>query len=858
MDFSSALRDKHKGQLCYIVGKGPSIAQPQVFEPGSVVIAINEACQFVDADYSIQQDGKPECMVRPANGETLLISVQAEEWFPDYKPRFVYSQPNDLGVQDRIITAVSALETARLMGCRKVVFVGFDSLTIGDAGYPGDLWEDPDNSLARFKRYGEVLKLHLKGMPAALQYPDGTQEDWFSGPFTVVTLTGDRHLPFKMCREFVLRQTLLPSQWLIVDDGYSKMRWSQYAGAHYVKRIRRRREPDHTIKLNMLEALKHVKYDKVVIMEDDDWYSPNYCSEMFEALDEVDLAGESGAVYCYWPLSKVVRIESDEHAALFKTAFTRECFELVTDICKTTKGPLIDVPLWKKFEGSKFLSQQGRPPLAVGMKGLPGRAGTTSGWRPTRKGYSDDPENAYLRKTLGSDVETYKTLFPQRRTVSSPDLTYEQAEDARYSWLYQDGPYNKEGISMFRIEKFVAWAKRTTDLEHQTVVDLGCGRAELATMLPFKSYTGVDISSYQTNKNIAENEADNVTFVRHSIDALPFKDMQYDVAICCDVMEHVPENRVDRVLKEMFRVAHSVMLVIDCQEAKLTDKDGNNLHCTIKPREWWLQKIQRLSVIRYEDWQDHKLTLYCGSGYKSQGVFPDFVKGVRLRRHPDGSVWLSKRNRAVETYMDSRYLRMGRELRWHYPIDEPLSIKHLEGRYQERTCYIIGKGPSLDHLRPEHLGDGPIIALNESVHQAEALIPCPKDLYLMQQDTGINCRPKAAVPLLYYYIKHLYPEVKKRYVFSDTDFGRSRHGLTVLVAIAAARYMGCKKVMLVCFDACVNKKTGYAKCIGHSPTKTKSGDEKRFLTHRRLILKEAQGLEVGWVIPEPCRAGSVS
>jgi len=534
---------------------------------------------------------------------------------------------------------------------------------------------------------------------------------------------------------------------------------------------------------------------------------------------------------------------------MFKTAFKRPCFELVTDICQKTKGPLIDVPLWKRWEGDKFLMAQQRPPIAVGIKGLPGRVGTTSGWRPTRNGYAPDLNGEYLRRIINNDIENYMTLFPQQTRAVTPDLSYEQEEDQRYSWLYSEGPYAKPGISMFRLAKFVDWAKNTTDLEHQNVVDLGCGRAELSKLLPYKTYTGVDISSYQINKNIAENEQPNSTFIRHSIDKLPYEDMAFDVAICTDVMEHVPENRVDRVLKEMFRVAHSVMLVIDCAAAKLTDKNGKNLHCTIQPYRWWMKKIKELGVIRYEDWQDDKLTLFCGSGYKSQGVFPDHVFGVRLRRHPDGSVWLPRSNRKVERYMDEHFLRAGRELRWHYPIDEPMRIENLKGLYAGKPCYIVGKGPSLDHLKPSDLGDGPVIAINESVHQVEKLVPCPEDLYLMQQDTGINCRPKVAVPLLYFYIKHLYPEIKQRFVFTDTDFGRQRHGLTVLVAIACAKYMGCTSIVLVSFDACVNKQTGYAKCIGHSPAKTHSGSEKRFLKHRRLIEQEAGRLPLVWQIP---------
>ena len=326
--------------------------------------------------------------------------------------------------------------------------------------------------------------------------------------------------------------------------------------------------------------------------------------------------------------------------------------------------------------------------------------------------------------------------------------------------------------------------------------------------------------------------------------------MSYDLAVCQDVMEHIPENKVDLVLQEMFRCASAVMLVIDCKEARLKGPNGEKLHCTVKTHEWWREKIKKLSIIRYEDYQDFKLTLYCGSGYKSQGAFPDILYGMRLRRHPDGSVWINRGNARVEKEMDAKYQRMGRERRWHYRIADPVSIKNLKKKYAGKTCYIIGKGPSLDNVEASLFEPGnPIICLNESVHQMEKLDIPDDDLFMMQQDTGINCRPTRAMPLIHFYLKHLYPEVVKRFIFTDTDFGRARHSLTVLVAIAAARYMGCTSLVLIAFDASINKKTGYAQCIGHVPVKTSSGDESRFLSHRSRIEEEARELSIDWVLP---------
>jgi hypothetical protein len=198
--------------------------------------------------------------------------------------------------------------------------------------------------------------------------------------------------------------------------------------------------------------------------------------------------------------------------------------------------------------------------------------------------------------------------------------------------------------------------------------------------------------------------------------------------------------------------------------------------------------------------------------------------------------------------MDAHYIRSVGQLRWHFPISEPQDIKHLKDKYVGKKAYIIGKGPSLDNLQNVEFEEGcPVIALNESVHKAEECNV--NELYMMQQDTGINCRPKYATPLLHFYLRHIYPEIPVRYVFTDTNFGLKKHGLTVIVAIAAAQYMGCSEIEMVSFDACVNKDTNYAKCIGHEPVRTSSGGKERFLIHRARIEAQAKNTPLKWCTP---------
>lgn len=71
-------------------------------------------------------------------------------------------------------------------------------------------------------------------------------------------------------------------------------------------------------------------------------------------------------------------------------------------------------------------------------------------------------------------------------------------------------------------------------------------------------------------------------------------DYRFDVVTCADVMEHVPEEHVDEVLADMAMYCKSdgrMILAISGNEAFKKFSDGENVHCTVKPIDWWEEKI---------------------------------------------------------------------------------------------------------------------------------------------------------------------------------------------------------------------------------------------------------------------------
>ena len=110
----------------------------------------------------------------------------------------------------------------------------------------------------------------------------------------------------------------------------------------------------------------------------------------------------------------------------------------------------------------------------------------------------------------------------------------------------------------------------------QTFVDLGCGNGYTAEHF---GATGVDIA---TNALQAD-----IPFIHRPI--WESFDERWDFAICTDVLEHVPEDLVDRAIDTVRTVAERAFVVVDL------DKEGLNLgdplHLTIRPKEWWEDKM---------------------------------------------------------------------------------------------------------------------------------------------------------------------------------------------------------------------------------------------------------------------------
>lgn len=152
---------------------------------------------------------------------------------------------------------------------------------------------------------------------------------------------------------------------------------------------------------------------------------------------------------------------------------------------------------------------------------------------------------------------------------TSPMMTHYHSENPFERWLWK----NKKKI----IEKLLS------EIKPESLVDLGCGDGGMIEVIGKKTtYTGIDISPTQlanAKKHIKKNESKKIKFICADILDSGLKDNSFDVALLCDVVEHV--------------LSPKTLL----QEAQRITKKGGYIILSIPNEMLW--ELSRLALLRF-------------------------------------------------------------------------------------------------------------------------------------------------------------------------------------------------------------------------------------------------------------------
>lgn len=266
------------------------------------------------------------------------------------------------------------------------------------------------------------LKSHLPEIPGKWE----KVIDPGIGGITCITCTGDRPETFALCKRWIVNQTVKPIQWIIVDDGINPIEVPNLPYVNYIRREPKQADPQHTMILNMQEAVKHIIGDKILFWEDDEYYAPDYIFEMSKLMDVYEVVGIGRSKYYYLPGKTYYSHNNMGHASLAQTGFRRSFLPEFNSILPGDS--FLDIRIWniinpgethlKETGKHEYVSKNGRgfifndkdKSLYVGMKGMPGRKGIGSGHKGI--GPEDTPEYNVLHGWIPNedDFKIYSKL----------------------------------------------------------------------------------------------------------------------------------------------------------------------------------------------------------------------------------------------------------------------------------------------------------------------------------------------------------------------------------------------------------------------------------------------------------------
>ena len=124
------------------------------------------------------------------------------------------------------------------------------------------------------------------------------------------------------------------------------------------------------------------------------------------------------------------------------------------------------------------------------------------------------------------------------------------------------------------LEERIPLALQMMPSDIQAALDIGCGDGNILSKIsPDCNKVGIDISYNALKSNLTENRALAVS------NNLPFRDGQYDIVICTEVFEHLPDRVFEETIGEIERVARKYILMSVPFQEDLDSKMTRCINC---------------------------------------------------------------------------------------------------------------------------------------------------------------------------------------------------------------------------------------------------------------------------------------
>jgi SAM-dependent methyltransferase len=130
------------------------------------------------------------------------------------------------------------------------------------------------------------------------------------------------------------------------------------------------------------------------------------------------------------------------------------------------------------------------------------------------------------------------------------------------------------------------------------ILELGAGNGRLSANLV---ELGNSVTALEVSQEAFDKIPAGVNKLLGGASELPFMKGDYDMFISIDVLEHLTEHDIRLTVREAARLCRKIFVCVSNRPSGLVGPNGENLHLTVKPAEWWrdtFSKWWNVSVVK--------------------------------------------------------------------------------------------------------------------------------------------------------------------------------------------------------------------------------------------------------------------
>lgn len=197
-------------------------------------------------------------------------------------------------------------------------------------------------------------------------------------------------------------------------------------------------------------------------------------------------------------------------------------------------------------------------------------------------------------------------------------------EQSKYEKLWATEAYRQVSPGEMWAQTFLKQANVKMDSD---AIDFGCGTGRGALMLALfggMKVTMLDFAANCLDPEVAQAlETQNGRLKFHEQDLTKPIPVSAAYGYCCDVMEHIPTEDVQTVLKNILGSAHHVFFGISTVDDVMGALIGEPLHLSVYPMSWWLEQLVKAgATIHWSQEETGACAIYC-SAWQNAG---DIIK----------------------------------------------------------------------------------------------------------------------------------------------------------------------------------------------------------------------------------------